>query len=123
MQTCLAQQFVVRSLVNPRHGPSTHFLLNRLLQPNEDGWNGFGRPVQSLGLRMMFPQHEQNQEVFNIRIETWNADPRSLWIENVGSFTRPTPIENIPELSTYLYSTYRFISQQVLSFVAGFDQQ
>lgn len=119
----IAQQFVVRSLITPRHATdSRDFLARCLMSVPEDRWAVLGRPIQSLGLRFTFPQTGKNKEVYNLRVETWNQDPRSLWLENVGSFTTPTPTENVPELSTFLYATYRFVTGPVGEFLSRFDQ-
>ena len=123
VQQTLAQQFVVRSLITPTHWQSaTEFMARRVLATNDTAWNDLGRPIQSIGMRLMFPQHDQKREVFNLRVETWHQDPRSLWIENIGSFTTPTQTENLPDLSTYLYSTYKFVTSQVCPFLASFDR-
>lgn len=123
VQQSLAQQFVVRSLVTPaQFANSTEFLARRVIHAGEGAWADFGRPVQSIGLRLLFPQTPEHPQVYNLRIETWNQDPRSLWIENIGSFARPLPVENLPDLSTHLYSTYQFLTGKALPFVAQFEQ-
>ena len=50
-------------------------------------------------------KHEDHQELYNLRIETWNQDPRSIWIENVGSFTQALQASDVPEMSTLLTKT------------------
>ena len=119
----VAQQFVVRSLVTPRHvTDSREFLSQRLMAGSGDHWEKFGRPFDSLGFRYTFPQHDDRPELYNLRIETWNQDPRSVWIENVGSFTQPIPAGEMPQLSTHLASTYQFLTGPVCSFIAEFDR-
>ena len=119
----IAQQFVVRSLVTPRHvTDSREFLARRLIGAGNDAWEEFGRPLQSLGLQFTFPRTENRGEVFNTKVETWNQDPRSLWIENVGVFTQPTPTANLADLTGGLYATYRFITGPVSAFLTRFDQ-
>ena len=119
----LAQQFVVRSLINPRQTQdSREFLLRRVITGPEEAWSSFGRPMQRVGLSFTFPQVPEHDQVFNLRIETWNQDPRSLWIENVGSYTRPLPAERIPDLGTSLFTTYKFLTGQVSRFLSHFDR-
>ncbi len=118
----VGQQFIVRSLVTPRHvRDSREFLSQRMLSGTMQTWEKLGRPMDSLGLRFTFPQHEDQHELYNTRIETWNQDPRSIWIENVGTFTRPIPVESAPELSTLMTSTYRFLTGPVCSFIQEYD--
>ncbi|HLU39547.1 MAG TPA: hypothetical protein VK081_09185, partial [Planctomycetota bacterium] len=120
----LAQQFVVRSLVTPRHvESSTHLLAQRMLSNGEQALAVFGRPVQSVGMRFTFPQVPGQQEMFSLRMETWTQDPRSLWIENTGCFATPTATDNLPVLGNYLYSTYRFLTQKACAFLEAFDQR
>lgn len=119
----VAQQFVVRSLVTPKHFRDGRELLTRkLVAPDVDAWPQFGRPLQSLGVRLTFPPTENSREAFHVRIESWPQDPRSLWIENTGSFAGPIPVENLPQLANYLYATYRFLTGPVGDFLARFDQ-
>ncbi len=118
----LAQQFVVRSLVTPRHVEEGQILLmERIMRAGPEVIEGFGRPVQSAGLRFVFPQTENSPEVFQVRIESWPQDPRSIWLENVGSFANPTPVENLPHISNYLYATYKFMTGPVGRFLAHHD--
>ncbi|MCA8955151.1 MAG: hypothetical protein KDC87_03700 [Planctomycetes bacterium] len=116
------QQIVIRSLVTPRHvTDSREFLARRMISADETPWSHFGRPFQSAGISLMFPQHGENTEVYSVRVETWNQDPRSLWIENVGTFTQPIQRANTPELATNLTRTYRFVTGPVCSFLHEFD--
>lgn len=120
--TTLAQQFVVRALIQPRHfRDGRDFLTQRLVTPGSDAWQGFGRPLQSLGLRLSFPPTEASKEMHHVRIETWPHDPRSLWLENTSSFAGPVAVENLPQVANHLYANYRFLSGPVLEFLAGFD--
>jgi hypothetical protein len=124
IQSTLAQQFVVRSLVTPRHfGSSTELLAHGMVVNGGETLAAFGRPLQAMGMRMTFPQTQGHGEMFNLRLETWTQDPRSLWIENTGSFASATAADNLPVLSNYLYSTYRFLSQKACAFLEQFDQK
>jgi hypothetical protein len=119
----VAQQFVVRSLVTPRHvADSREFMARRVIGAADEAWAAFGRPMQGVGLQLTFPRTENKPEVFNVKIETWNQDPRSLWIENVGLFTQPTPSANLADLTGCLYTTYKFITGPVSRFLNGFDR-
>lgn len=118
----LAQQFWTRSLVNPKnHTDSRSFVTNQLMQGGQAAFAEFGRPLHSVGVRLTFPQHESEQNLMNLRIEPWTQDPRSLWLEVVGQFTSQVTTENLPEISNYLYSTYRFLTGPTFDFVSRFD--
>lgn len=118
----LAQQFIVRSLVAPRHfRDGRDFLSQRLIAPGTEAWQTFGRPLQSLGVRFVFPPHEPGREGFQVRIETWPQDQRSLWLENTGSFTGSINTSDAPQLASLLDATYRYLTGPVCSFLAGLD--
>lgn len=118
----LAQQFMIRSLMSPRHVEEGRILLmERILRTEPGALEDFGRPIQSAGLRLVFPQTENHQEVFQVRIESWPQDPRSLWIENVGSFAQSTQVENLPQITNYLYATYKFMTGPVGRFLSRYD--
>ena len=122
IQASVGQQFVVRSLVTPRHvKDSREFLSQRMIAASPEAWQKLGRPMDSLGLRFTFPQHDGQNELYNVRIETWNQDPRSVWIETVGTFTNPIPVGEAPELSPLMSSTYRFLTGPVCDFIQEFD--
>lgn len=119
----LAQQFIVRSLINPRHSQdSREFLAHRLIGADDPPWARFGRPIASLGLRLTFPQTDKHRDMYHLRVETWTQDPRSLWVELAGSFTNPVSTENLPEIGSYVHATYRFLCGPAFEFLAGFDQ-
>lgn len=123
----MAQQFVVRSLIAPRHfRDGREFLSRRLIAPGADAWQAFGRPLQSLGVRLVFPPHQAagnpgGRETHHVRVETWPQDARSIWLENTTSFATPVPLAEAPQLASLLESTYGFMSGPVCAFLASLD--
>jgi hypothetical protein len=118
----ISYQFVIRSLVTPRHvKDSREFLSQRLIAGGNETLQGFGRPLGSMGLRFSFPPHEDHVGMFNVQIEPWMQDPRSVWIENHGQFTDRIAADDLPQITTALTRTYRFLTGQVCEFIQGFD--
>ncbi len=118
----LAQQFWTRSLVNPKHHTDSRvFVAEQMIQGGQAGFADFSRPLHTLGIRLTFPQTEQDRNLMNLRIEPWPQDPRSLWLEVVGQFTGQVATENLPDISDYLYSTYRFLTGPTFEYVSRFD--
>ena len=105
--TSIAQQFVVRSLIPP---------------VSQTG-NAFGRPMQSLGVRFVFPPHEEQQQTFQVRIETWPQDQRSIWLENSSIYASPLAIADMPRVADQLAATYSHLTGPVCSFLANLDTQ
>jgi hypothetical protein len=119
----VAQQFVLRSLVQPKHSrDGREFLTQHLLADGGQGLAGFGRPLHAVGLRLQFAPSDSAREAFHLRIESWPHDPRSVWLENTGSFALPVAAENLPSLGGYLYSTYRFLTGPACDFLGRYDQ-
>jgi hypothetical protein len=120
--TSIAQQFVVRSLIAPRHfKDGREFLAQRLISPVSQAGNAFGRPMMSLGVRFVFPPHEDNQQTSQVRIETWPQDARSIWIENASSYASPLPATEMPRVADQLAATYNHVTGPVCSFLASLD--
>lgn len=118
----LAQQFVVRSLIPPRHfRDGREFLSRRLIAPGADAWQALGRPLQSLGVRLVLPPPSGSRGTYHVRVETWPQDARSLWLENTGSFAGPITIGDAPQLAELLYETYRYLTGPVSDFLASLD--
>lgn len=113
---------MVRSLVAPRHfQDGREFLSQRLMPSVSDGGNAFGRPMASLGVRYVFPPHESQQETFQVRIETWPQDQRSIWIENTSSYPTPLAVADMPRVADQLAATYQHVTGPVCSFLAKLD--
>lgn len=122
LTSTLAQQFVVRSLIQPRHfRDGREFLSRRLVAPGTDAWQTLGRPVQSLGVRFVLPPVQGARSTFHVRIESWPQDPRSIWIENTGSFAGPIATGDAPQLAELLYETYRYLTGPVAAFLSSLD--
>lgn len=117
----VAQQFCIRSLISSRQKvDSREFLARRVLE-NGEALAGFGRPLQSLGLRLFFPPTEADRATYQVRIENWPLEPRSLWVEVVGSFGNAVAAGDLPKVAEQLYATYGFLTNQVGSFLAAHD--
>ena len=119
----VAQQFVVRSLINPQHCPDgNQFLTSRLLAEGGQALAGFGRPAQSLGLRLTFPPVQGQPASYQVRVESWPQDPRSIWIEVTSAFAGAVPASELPKVAEHLYDTYRFLTGPVFEFVSSYDR-
>lgn len=118
----VAQQFCVRSLVNPKHArDGREFLAQRLLAGEKSGWQVFGQSAQSIGLRLTFPPSGEHPGRHQVRIESWPHDPRSVWLENTTFFAGAVATADLPQLAEELYATYRFLTGPVGEFLASYD--
>ena len=120
--TSIAQQYVVRSLIAPRHfRDGREFLAQRLISPVSQAGNAFGRPMQSLGVRFVFPPHENHKQTNQVRIETWPQDQRSIWLENSSIYASPLAIADMPRVADQLAATYSHLTGPVCTFLANLD--
>jgi hypothetical protein len=120
----LLQNFVVRTLVNPRNFyDSREFVSRSLLNMEEEDFACLARKPEILGVRLVFPQTSDNRGIFNIRVESYAAEPRSLFIENVGVFRTVVNQNNVEDLTSNLFATYDYIDGNVIDFIAQFDGQ
>ncbi|MDP6761257.1 MAG: hypothetical protein QF903_10110 [Planctomycetota bacterium] len=122
IERILAQQVTVRSLVNPRHYPdSIEFMRSGMLGVAEQ-LESFGRDPRILGLRLVFPPEEESPTANALRIESFHQDPRSLYVENQGTFRALDPDGDLRAVEENVTETYRFLVDRALRFVGAFDQ-
>ena len=120
--TSMMQQFAVRSLITPRNfKDGREFMAQRLISPVSQAGSAFGRPMQSLGVRFVFPPHEDEKQTFQVRIETWPQDQRSIWIENTSSYPGALSAADMPRVADQLAATYSHVTGPVCSFLANLD--
>lgn len=118
----IVQQFVVRTLINPRqYSDSKDYMANALLGMGTDNFSSLGREREILGLRMALSPNDQSEGVFNVRVESYSNDARSLFIENIGSYRTMIKAENLSDLLSNFTSTYEYIENSVVPFIAQFD--
>ena len=119
----MMEQFVVRSLVNPRQfQDSREFIGKALLNLESENLAPLGRKPEILGLRFALAPPDPSQGVYNLRIESYSKDPRSLFIENVGSFRGMVRPEDLDTLTSNFRDTYEYVESEVVSFLAQYDQ-
>lgn len=118
----IIQNYVVRSLVNARNFvDSREFMSRSLLNMEDEDFACLERTPQIVGVRMVFPQTEEHPGMFNIRVESYAAEPRSLFVENVGVFRSMITSNNLHEVTSHFDSTYEYVDGNLVNFIAQFD--
>jgi len=118
-----AAQCAVRALTNPRCFPdSRDFLARGLGRIEAAAMQSFGRPASSLGYKMFFPQTPSHSNFFALRIESFHEDPRSLFLENVGTFTQIQLPDGLRLLGNCMQETYDFLQTSTCEFLSRFDR-
>ena len=116
-----AQAVVVRTLVNPRHFEDSRAFLRDAILGMREETAAFGRDPALYGMRLVFPPTPEQPNSYTLRIESFANDPRSIFVENQGTFG---PIPVTPESdapSRNVDSTYEFLHTRALAFLGQFD--
>lgn len=121
IQVFTAQQVTICSLVNPRAFKDSRAYLKQGMFGFGDETADFGREPQLFGIRMVFPPSAEQPNAYSLRIESFNNDPRSLFLENVGSFPPMLVARGFEPLEANVLDTYRFLVERALTFVGRFD--
>lgn len=122
MQLFLVQQFAVRSVVNPQSTDDARaFMLQTVHGFDENLMSSFPSMPSLVGLRFSFPPDADDQAVYNVRLESFSQDNRSLFLENVGTFGRPVVASDLAKLGERFDATYDFLQDRMIEFVEQFD--
>ncbi len=125
---CEVQLFIqhlvtVRTLVNPRGFADSRLFMRDGIFGLSDEMDEFGRPASLFGMRLVFPPLAEQANAFTLKIESFHGDPRSMFLENVGSFGPQVPARGLETLGQNVQSTYQFLVERGLSFLGRFDQR
>lgn len=119
----LMQQSTVRTLVTPGNfNNAADFIGARLMSRkiNEE-IVGFQRPAKIFGLRFAFPPTGQHRENYQVRVEVFGRDPKSLYIENIGTFRNPIKQSGLDMASKAVQATGSFVTETLCPFLSTFD--
>jgi hypothetical protein len=121
IQVITAQQVVVRSLVNPKNFKDSRAFLKSGMFGFDEETDIFGREPQLYGINLAFPPSPENPQAFALRVESFNNDPRSLFVENRGTFGPTVLTRGVDAVAQNIEATYGFLVQRALRFIASFD--
>ncbi len=111
----------LRALVNPRaFRDSREFLRDAVLRFGEE-LGEFGRAPGLFGLRLVFPGSSEHPSTHALRIESFQSDPRSLFLENQASFPLTIAEHGWGQVEQNILEAYRFLVERSIAFVACFD--
>lgn len=118
----LGQQVTIRQLVNPRAFGDARRLLREGFFGITNELEVFEREPQILGLRLVFPPDAEDPTANLLRIESYGQDPRSLYLENQGTFGPVVVAQDVAALESNVAATYSFLVDRTLRFIARFDR-
>lgn len=118
----MAQQYAVRSVINPQSTTDAReFVLRTLFGFDQSVTDAFPGPPTLAGLRMAFPPSGDDNAIYNVRVESFSNDNRSLFLETVGTFAQPVQADGVATLVQRFDATYEFLQDRLLQFVSQFD--
>jgi hypothetical protein len=115
------QQVTVRTLVNPKTFKDAREFLKAGMFQFDEQVDDFAREPQLYGLRLVFPPTPDEQQAFSLRVESYNHDTRSLFLEIQGTFGPCLPQQGLESIRDNILATYAFLVSRGLRFVSRFD--
>ncbi len=120
----LVQQTTVRITAAPNSfRTASEYLARSVFRIRAEDVELLGRPASVFGFRLVFPPTQQHPQNYNVRVECYVRDGRSLYIENVGTFKSPIQQGNIEQVEKNLQMTSDFLVENVVKFLSVFDRR
>ncbi len=121
IQMFTGQTVTIRCLINPRTFRDSRAFLRQGMFRFAEEPEVLGRDPQLYGLRLVFPPGTNSPDAFALRIESYNRDPRSLFLENQGTFGPLITGRGLVQIEENVRATYAFLRERAIPFVARFD--
>jgi len=120
----LVQQTTVRITSAPNSfRTAAEYLARSLFRIRPEDIDSLGRPTTMFGFRLVFPQTLEHPQKYTVRVECYVRDPRSLYIENVGTFNSPIQAGQLDQVEKNLLLTSEFVVENVMRFLSVFDRR
>jgi len=120
----LVQVCTVRSIAMPNSFRSAgEYLARSVFRIQTEDLMALERPTSVFGFRLVFPPTAQAPHNFNVRVECYARDGRSLYIENVGTFKQPIQGTNLEAVEKNLQVTSDFLTENVVRFLSIYDRR
>jgi hypothetical protein len=120
----LVQVCTARMVAAP-HGfrNAAEYLARSVFRIQPEDLEPLGRPTSVFGFRLVCPATTQQPHNYNVRVECYARDARSLYLENVGTFKMPIQASNLSEVERNLRATSGFLEENVIAFLSRFDRK
>jgi len=120
----LVQQVTVRAICTPNSFKSAaEFLARSIFQIRDEDFELLGRPTNVHGFRLVFPATREQPYGFNVRVEAYLRDRRSIYIENVGQFNTPVQTTSLETVGRNVEQTSEFIGNNLVPFLSLYDRR
>ena len=118
----LAQVITLRSLVNAKNRRDTREFLAKDMLRIDAGLDAFSHHPATLGLRMAFHAKSADQPSTAVRVESYNADPQSLFLETQTTYGPLVVDRGLEAIEQRILDSYDQLTGSVLDFVSRFDR-
>ncbi len=105
----------------PTH--SSQFITDNLFQVDGDEMDPFGRSGRIVGFRMHFPPTDPKDGLHQIRMESYLRDPRSLFLEDIGTFKLPMQPGEVKRIRELLVEVDNFVHERMCKFLNQFPRK
>ena len=118
----LMELCTVRMVATPGHFDSaSEFISTRLLNSDAVDLSQLGRTTKVFGLSLTVPPAQDLRDSYSIRVEVFARDPKSLYLENAGTFRTPINRADIATAANAMRATSDFVSERLCPFLSRFD--
>jgi hypothetical protein len=118
----LMELCTVRMVATPGHFESaSDFISTRLLNFGAVDLSQLGRTTKVFGLSLSVPPTADMRDSYSIRVEVFARDPKSLYLENAGTFRTPINRADIAQAGDAMRATCEFVSERLCPFLSRFD--
>lgn len=118
------RQYTIRFAATPSGGKDSRiFLGNVVCGLNDDKLKPFGRPIHGFGLRFVVPPLQQEQNEYNIRIESLLKETSKMFMENQARFLAPLQLRDnyLQDIKTEIDKTYNFLKDNMSIFLEQYN--
>jgi hypothetical protein len=121
----IMHSITIRKLVNLRQfEDGREYLIRKVFSLEDSDMKSFARPLHVIGSRMFFPPVNQELSAYDVKIESWVEDTRSIFVECSGIYSAPVDIrENSQAISSDVDRVDAFISKNVMGFLTHFGEK
>lgn len=120
----LVQQTTVRVTTAPNSfRTAAEYLATSVFRVRSEDMQLLGRPTSMFGFRLIFPPTQEHPQKYNVRVECYVRDGRSLYLENVGTFNTPIQEQNLVQVERNLQVTSDFLVENVMKFLSAYDRR
>lgn len=113
-----AVQCVIRCLVSAQGtADSRQYFDENFFRMDEGAQERLGRQVNLLGLRLAFPATPDDMSVHNVRIESFNGDVRSIFLEECGVYQTPITVQDTSPVENAIRGAYDFLTHNVTDYL------